>query len=178
MDYATAQKAFGDIPGGTFVGIDTETVVKLPGGRSNPYQGRLTKRMLNANVMVFGNTNSNAYENMVKRRLEKEGQDPEQFKLGKRAWGQRIDGTAFVEHKGEHYVEVIFMRAGAVEYLLDGQPFDLVDPPLGKANWLDIPEVKLNPNGQGGLSEENRVVIRTFKLDSILAVRINGETLD
>ena len=178
MDYATAQKAFGDIPGGTFVGMDTETVVPLKGGKKNPYQGRLTKRMTNANVMVFGNTASNAYENMVKRRLEKEGQDPEQFKLGKRAWGTRVPGTAFVEHKGAHYVEVIFMRAGAVEYFLDGKSIDLTVSPLGTSNWLDIPERKINPNGQGGLSEENRVVIRTFKLDSILQVRVNGETLD
>lgn len=178
MDYATAQKAFGDIPGGTFVGLDTETVVKLPGGKSNPFQGRLTKRMLNANVMVFGNTESNAYENMVKRRLAKEGKDPEDFKLGQRAWGQRITGTAFVEHKGAYYIEVIFMRPGAVEYFLDGQPFDFTVKPLGTNNWLDIPEVKVNPNGQGGLSEESRVQIRTFKLDSILQVRVNGETLD
>ena len=37
MDYQTAKEAFGDITGGTFVGIDTETVVKLPGGKKNPY---------------------------------------------------------------------------------------------------------------------------------------------
>ena len=175
MDYQTAKEAFGDITGGTFVGIDTETVVKLPGGKKNPFQGRVTKRMFNANVMTFGNTNSNAYQNMVKRRLEKEGNDPEDFKLGPRAWGQRIPGTAFVEHKGEHYIEVIFMRPGPVDYLLNGQLFDITIPPLGEENWFDIPERKVNPNGQGGLSEEHRVVIRTYKLDSIVEARANGK---
>lgn len=178
MDYATAQKAFGEIKGGTFVGMDTETVETLKGGKKNPFQGRLTKRMTGSTVMVFGNTESNAYENMVKRRLAKEGKDPEDFKLSPRAWGQRIPGTAFVEHKGEHYIEVIFLHAGDVEYFLDGKPIDLKVPPLGADNWLDIPERKVTPTGQGGLSEEKRVQIRTFKLDSILQVRIKGDTLD
>jgi len=38
--------------------------------------------------------------------------------------------------------------------------------------------VKVNPAGQGGLSEENRVIIRTYKLDSIIAVRAKGEELN
>lgn len=175
MDYQTAKEAFGDITGGTFVGIDTETVVKLPGGKKNPFQGRVTKRMVNANVMAFGNTNSNAYENMVKRRLEEEGKDPEDFKLGPRTWGQRIAGTAFVEHNGEYYIEVIFMRPGKIEYLLDGKQIDIMVPPLGEETWFDIPERKVNPNGQGGLSEKNKVILRTYALDSIVEARANGQ---
>ena len=178
MDYATAQKAFGDIPGGTFVGIDTETVVKLPGGRSNPYQGRLTKRSTGANVSVYGNVHSSGYENKVKRNLAKEGKNPDEWQAKPLKWGKRIPGTAFIEHNGKYFVSVVFNHPGTVEYLLDGKPIDLTVSPLGSDNWLDIPERKVNPNGQGGLSEENRVIPRTYKLDSILQVRIKGETLD
>lgn len=174
MDYATAQKVFGEIKGGTFVGMDTETVEKLKGGKKNPFQGRVTKRVTGSTVMVFGNTESNAYENMVKRRLAKEGKDPEDFKLSPRAWGQRIPGTAFVEHKGEHYIEVIFLHAGDVEYFLDGKPLDVVATGADAA-WLELPDTKVNPNGQGGLSEDSRVIIRTYKLDSVIAVRAKGE---
>lgn len=177
MDYTTAKQVFGEIKGGTFVGLDTETVEKLKGGKSNPFQGRITKRVTGSTVMVFGNTESNAYENMVKRRLQKEGKDPEDFQLKPRAWGQRIAGTAFVEHKGEHYIEVIFMHAGDVEYFLDGKPLDTTN--MGtESRWLEVPAQTVNPNAQGGLSEENRVVIRTYKLDSIIAVRAKGEELN
>ena len=178
MQYEVAKKVFGEIKGGTFVGLDTETVEKLKGGKKNPFQGRVTKRVTGSTVMVFGNTESNAYENMVKRRLAKEGKDPEDFQLGQRAWGQRIAGTAFVEHKGEHYIETIFMRAGDVEYFLDGKPLGSVAIDDADQQWLDLPAVKVNPEGQGGLSEENRVIIRTYKLSSIIAVRAKGEELN
>lgn len=174
MDYATAEKAFGDISGTTFVGMDTVTVVKLKGGRKNPYQGRLTKRMTGANVLAFGNVNTSAYVNMVRKRLGEEGKDPESYQPKPRTWGQHIPGTAFVEHLGEHFVEVIFIRSGKIEYLLDGQVIDLTVPPLGVENWLELPEKSFNPNGQGGLSEDKRVIPRCFKLVSVIEARTNG----
>jgi hypothetical protein len=174
MDYATAQKAFGNIPSTTFVGLDTEVVVKLPGGKSNPYQGRLTKRATGANVSVYGNVHTSGYENKVKRNLAKEGKDPESFKAKPLRWGKRIPGTAFIEHEGEYFVSVIFNHPGTVEYLLDGQPIDLTVPPLGSENWLTIPQRTRNPNAQGGLSEENEIFPRAFKLASIIEARING----
>ena len=174
MNYATAQKAFGNIASTTFVGMDTETVVKLPGGRSNPYQGRLTKRMTGANVSVYGNIHSSGYENKVKRNLAKEGKDPESFKVQPLTWGKHIPGTAFIEHKGKYYISVVFNRPGKVEYFLDGKPVNLLIPPLGSNNWLTIPERTINPNAQGGLSEENRVVPRAYAIENIIEARING----
>lgn len=175
MDYATAEKAFGDISGATFVGMDTLTVVKLKGGRKNPFQGRLAKRMTGANVMVFGDVNSSAYVNMVRRRLAEEGKDPEDYQPQPLTWGQRIPGTAFIEHLGSHYVAVIFLRSGKIEYLLDGQTIDLTVPPLGVENWLEIPERSFNPNGQGGLSEDKRVIPRCYKLASVIEARTDGQ---
>lgn len=164
MDFQTANEAFKSLAGGTFVGMDTLTSVTLTGGKKNPQQGRVTKRMTGATVMCFSNTNGSAYDAMVKRRLEAEGKDPATFELSPRAWGNRIAGTPFVEHKGAHYLEVIFLRAGAVQYLLDGKEVDI-------SEIEGLPEKR--EGEQGGL--ENKVVIRTFALDSIVALRADGK---
>lgn len=165
MDYPTAQKIFGSLAGGTFVGIDTRTDVKLRGGKKNQHQGRVTKVMTGAQIMVFTNAETNAYDAMVRRRLETEGKDPDSFKLGERAWGTRVPGTPFVEHKGEYYLETIFMRAGAVEYQLDGVAID-------RALIEGLDEAEVRPDSQAGL--DNKVVIRTFRLDSIMGLRAMG----
>lgn len=164
MQLNTAQDAFSKLAGGTFVGMDTLTEVKLKGGKKNPMQGRVTKRMTGAQVMCFSNTNGSAYEAMVKRRLVAEGKDAGDFQLSPRAWGERIQGTPFVEHNGRHYLEVIFLRAGAVEFLLDGKQIARED-----VEGLDEGQA----GEQGGL--ENKVVIRTFALEGITALRANGQ---
>lgn len=165
MDYQTAQNVFGSLAGGTFVGIDTRTEVKLTGGRKNPQAGRVTKVMRGAQIMVFTNAETNAYDAMVRRRLADEGKDPSTFELGERAWGTRVTGTPFVEHKGEYYLETIFMRPGTVEYELDGAV-------IPKDQIVGLPETRDNPDSQAGLA--NKVVIRTFKLDSIIGLRAMG----
>lgn len=165
MDYETAQQVFGSLAGGTFVGIDTLTEVKLRGGQKNPMQGRVTKRMTGAQIMVFTNQNTNAYAEMVRRRLAEEGMDPDSFQLGERAWGTRVPGTPFVEHKGRYYLETIFQRAGRVEYLLDGEPIE-------RDQIQGLEERSENPESQAGL--ERKVVIRTFALDSIIGLRARG----
>jgi hypothetical protein len=164
MQINTANDALNGLAGGTFVGLDTQTLVKLKGGKKNPMQGRVTKRTTGATVMCFSNTNGSAYGAMVKRRLEQEGKDPASFELGPRAWGERIEGTSFVQHNGKHYLEVIFLRAGKTEFFLDGAAIQ-----RHEIEGLDEPK---ESTGQGGL--ENQVIIRTFALDSVTALRTNG----
>jgi len=165
QQYAGLERALLAASGATFVGLTTNTDPRLTGGKSNPHKGHVRKVMEGANVMVFQNQQSSGYDNMVKRRLEQEGKDPTTFQLSPRAWGHRIPGTPFIEHKGKYYLEVIFLRTGKVRYELDGHHIDkeLVQglPPRSEAD-------------QGGL--ENKVVIRTFSLDSITEVRVNKET--
>jgi hypothetical protein len=164
MKHATLINAVANINGASFVGLDTHTDVTLTGGKQNPHQGRVTKRMIGATVMSFQNKNFSAYEAMIKRRLVVEGKQPEDFQLGERAWGVRLPNMPIVEHKGEYYLEVIFMQPGKVEYLLDGA----VVPASFIIGLKDTTAGK-----QGGL--EDKVIIRTFKADSITELRIDGQ---
>ena len=129
-----------NVNGATFIAIDTETDVKLKGGKKNPHQGRVTKRTVGSNVMVFQNKSINGYEAMVQRRLKKEGKDPASFELSPRKWGTRLQGVPFVEHKGNYYVEVIFLKAGYTVYLLDGHAVDrsAAMPGVSRSGWLEM----------------------------------------
>src|SRR4051812_13236191 len=108
------------IQGVTFAGMDCITIPKLKGGKKNPQQGRVTKHHKGARVMLFTNKNSSGYENMVRRRLEAEGKDPDTFVLGELQWGKRIYDSPLIEHEGKYYMQVIFLAPGTVDYFLDG----------------------------------------------------------
>ena len=141
------------VSGNTFLGLTTETNVKLTGGKKNAQQGRVTKRTV-SNVQVFQNKNTNGYQN---KRLKADSE----FTLSPRAWGERETGTPFVTHKGKEYLEVIFNSVSSVEYFLDGKP-------VSKDSIEGLPVKKPSK------SEEAGVVIRTFGFDSIKEIRYKG----
>lgn len=148
--------------------IDSKTKVKLTGGKKNEQQGRIEKIMEHGNIMLFCNMNSNGYNNMVKRRLAKEGKNPDTFKLSPRRWGERVPNTPFVLHKGKIYVEAIFLQKPTkVSYLQDGRAID-------KADITGLPKAK--EGEQGGLSD--KVVIRTYALESITKLRMGDLTVE
>lgn len=157
--------------GAAFIGFDSEVVVTLTGGKSNPMQGRVTKRSLGNSVMVFQNKRANGYKEMVQRRLAAEGKNPEDFQLSPRKWGERLPNTPVVRHtdkktgQRKYYLEVIFLKPGVSEYFLDGQP-------IAKEDIEGLPE-KPAASGQGGL--EDQVQIRTFATDSLLAIRCDKQ---
>jgi len=103
---------------------------------------------------------------MINKRLAEEGKSSD-FTVGPRTWGTRIKNTPFVEHNGEMYLEVIFLRAGDVSYHRDGVAVDKRD-----INGLNEPA----EGNQGGL--DNKVIIRTFKFSSITAITINGSKFE
>jgi hypothetical protein len=155
-----------DVNGSTFISLVTETPVKLKGGKGNALQGRVTKLCAGSNVMVFQNKEVNGYAAMVARRLEEEGKDPKAFELSPRQWGVRDQGAPFVRHNGKLYLEVIFLKAGEVTYLVDGVPTDA----------KDIVGLGLEPKqegAQGGL--ENRVILRTYDVANIKMITINHQ---
>ena len=141
------------------------TDITLKGGKKNPLQGKVTKRAEGCNVMFFCNSKSNGYNNMVKRRLAKEGKASTDFKLGKRVWGERINDTPFIEHKGNMYVEVVFLKAPSkVVYLVDGEEVN--------KNTIEGLPVDSQEGKQGGL--DNKVIIRTYKLSSLRNIKMGA----
>lgn len=156
------------VNGSSFLGLDTETTVPLKGGKKNPMQGRVTKKVIGSSVMAFANKNINGYDAMVKRRLEAEGKDPASFELSPRAWGTRVPNLPLVQHEKvdsiSYYMEVIFLKAGTSEYFLDGNP-------IAKSDIEGLQEIKEGEQA----SLENKVIIRTFSLSSITKLRINHE---
>ena len=162
-----------NVNGASFVSIDTLSPVPLKGGRANPHKGRVMKRVTGSLVMVFQNKNSHGYENMVRRRLEQEGKDPNTFVLGERAWGERIPNLPIVQHEKDgfvkHYMEVIFLRAGTTQYELDG----VVVP---KESIQGLQETVTNEDSQGGV--ENKVVIRTYNVESLVKIRIDRQEFE
>ena len=172
MNYEDLKSLVESVKGTTFAGLDTLTSVSLKGGKKNTMQGRVTKRTTNANIMLFSNSSVNGYEAMVKRRMLKEGKDPETFTVKPRAWGNRIGTSPFIEHNGKHYLECIFVSSGKSEYFLDGNPIAKED-----IEGIDVTtdDTEKKETGQGGI--EAQVVIRTFSLDSIERISIKGEEL-
>jgi hypothetical protein len=100
---------------------------------------------------------------MVKRRLVKDGKAADDFELGARAWGERIEGTPFVTHKGKVYLEVIYLKPGTTEYFLDGQP-------INKSDIEGLEDKTPSEEGQGGVND--KVIIRTYALASVTALRV------
>lgn len=164
LKYAGLASAIQAEEGLSTVYIDTSTVPKLTGGESNPHQGKVRKINEGSKVLFFRNTDGSAYQNMVKNRLRKEGKDPVSFTVQPRKWGERIKGTPFITHKDNFYLEVIFIRSGETHYELEGKK---VDP-------SEIQGLKVRTESrQGGLTENNKVIIRSFKLDSLTKVSIS-----
>ena len=141
-----------NVHGASFISLDTMTDVSLKGGKKNPMQGRVTKLVLGSQVMVFQNKKANGYENMVRRRLEQEGKNPDGFELQPRKWGERIENLPLVRHEkddGVHfYLEVIFLRGGDSIYFLDGKP-------IKKCDIIGLEDREDNPESQGGLDNKD-----------------------
>lgn len=169
----TIQEKLNDFKGSQIIGLDSTTAVKLTGGQKNPMQGRVRKVTTGNLVMIF--KSSRGYANMVNRRLAKqidlsedlfERMTEEDFTPGPRPWGTRLPNTPFVSHKGETYLECIFLKPGKSEFFLDGNP-------IAKSEIIGLQEK--TEGAQGGLRD--KVIIRTFKLDSIIKVRKSKEEI-
>ena len=158
------QHILSDVNGATFISIDTVTTPVLEGGKKNPMQGQIRKVTIGSNVMVFSNKTVNAYDAMVRRRLEQEGKDPNTFELGQRRFGERIPGTPFIEHNGQLYLEVIFLKAGKTH-------FEHGVRPIERHQVVGLKEAK--EGVQAGL--EKKVVIRTINVDNIKQITVNKE---
>lgn len=224
MVQAIAQHNIKDVldklRGVSFIGLDIETEVKLKGGRKNPMQGRVTKRVTGSTVLICQNKNTNTYQNMVRNSIageiladatakanegkallldvltpaeidelgakieaaliagesERREEAEERFEVKARKWGERIPNSPFIQHTKagdvhpSYYLDTIWLRAGTVEFFLDGNPIA-----EGDIEGYEKPVAKEGENIQGGLRAENQVTVRSIGLDSVLRVKTGGQ---
>lgn len=131
---------------------------------NNPYHDRVTKRQQSNVIINF------SYEKAVNKRLEKEGKEAD-FVPHQRKWGERLPNTPIVFHNNTYYLEAGFLTKNTpkVEYFLDGEPSD-------KAVFETYLKSKESSSASTqGLENENEVVLRDFKIDSVEEIRMNGK---
>lgn len=164
-----------NLNGCTFISVDTETSVatshSLANGKFNPHHNKVTKQTIGMNVMIAQYKTTNAYENMVNKRLEKEGKAPT-FKSYGLTWGKRVPNTPFVEHKGQLYLQVICMHPGSQVYLLDGVPY-----PKQKIQGIKIPRGNPQTVKDSQKRLEDKVIVRVYNVKNIKKIVINGKVL-
>lgn len=144
----------------TFATIYTRTIPDM-NKKNNPYLDRIEKYM-EANVCL-----NFIYSNSVNRQRDKEGNE-EQFTPHERRWGTRIPGTTLVQHGNQYYIEVRFLKPGNTFYLCDGNVIDV-------SEFSQFLKSSRSNAEHQGLSYENEVVIRDFKIDSILEIKMLKE---
>jgi len=143
----------------TIIAITEEKMNKT----NNPFYGRVTKKQ-RSNVFINFD-----YANSVNKRLTKEGKEAD-FIAHSRTWGERLPGTPIVFHNNTYYLEAGFLTKNdpKVEYFVDGEATD-------KAVFESFLKTKKPSTGRQGVEEENEVVLRDFKIDSIHEVHMNGK---
>lgn len=158
-----------ELSGVSFISLDTTTEQKVNKfyvdddgeKKPNPHHGRITKKMIGGRGLIYQNKNVNGFQNQVNSQMKKEGLSGE-FKVGPRSWGVREKDLPIVTLRDQVYLEVIFADKGKTQYYLDDHPIDRKD-------ILGLPK-QSKPTGQGGVKQQ--IVIRTFKVESIDALRV------
>lgn len=142
--------------------IATITAITEPAMKktNNPFINRVQKRTVQNVMLNF------TYENSVNSQREKEGNE-EEFIAHPRKWGQRIQGTPIVDHKGKMYLETKPNgKAQSTEWFLDGQPTNLAI----FQHFLTIPNS--NKEHQG---VEKEIKVRDFAFINIAEVKMQGK---
>jgi hypothetical protein len=190
--------------GCTLMGYDALTQETLTGGKKNLMQGRVSKLHTHFLSMVFNNAVKNSYESMVNKRLSEEGKEVG-FEAGALPWGTKIENTACIEHKGSYYLQTIqFQTAEKLNDFCENVGITFTDKdsellevmkqkvvgyktPFGKIDYLldnqliekekieGLKESTSNGN-QGGLSDNYKVIVRSFKVESLKRLTFNGTT--
>jgi len=160
-----------------FRGVSRPTIVTLltvtePALRKadNPYFGRVHKFTRVNGVVGFSYQNSvnNQRQREASPDTIEEAEAVPTFHALPRKWGQRIQGTALVEHKDSVYVEV------KVEKIVDH--FYTVDGKLVGEKQFDEIESFLQKKSPSARQEvEREVVLRDYKIENVKAVRVAGK---
>lgn len=109
-------------------------------------------------ISVVNGMTGGKYANAVNNAQERGGEERD-FIPSPRKWGNRIEGTPLVEHKGKHYLELHVLRSLGTMYHVDGK---------------EVTE-EVRPYLQD--SPSTPVVWRDYALENIKEVRMDGKVI-
>jgi hypothetical protein len=146
------------IKGTTFVSLDIESTPRMR-KTGNPYLDA-TKAVTLSGAINFD------YEHSNNLQLQREGKEAD-FKAQKRSWGEHVGN--WIEHKGNHYLQVKVENASAPVFTQHGESIDKEDikPFLYESK---------KPHTQENLDTE--IIVRDVKLDSIKVIRAFGDEFE
>lgn len=156
MELSELQDTLSRIEGCTFATLDALTEAK----------SGITRVTTGERVILFTNKRSSGYENMVRRRLQQAGLDPDGFRLGDLPWGERMPETPIIVHKGKYYLQTITLEPGAYEYFLGRH---VVDP---MSFGIKPPKTKQ------GLPPGKEVLVATYALENITRLVLMGQVFE
>jgi|TARA_R110000824_G_scaffold59601_7_gene159917 hypothetical protein len=138
----------------------------IDGKRTKHEHGAIVKRQKLQAIVGWN------YASRLDRAAKREGKQIE-FEVQSRMWGERINGTCLVEHKGALYVEAAPLRVMSTEYVSEYGV--KIDP----ESISDLIEHKANQKAKSSTQEEltNEVFVRDYKLDNIETLAANGYSL-
>ncbi|RDJ35712.1 MAG: hypothetical protein DWQ19_12915 [Crenarchaeota archaeon] len=155
--------------GASFVTIIARTKPQFIGGKSSPMVG--VEKVSRVNGVVNW-----SYQNAVNNQRTREGQpldeqgEVEFFEPEPRSWGQRLHDEVgrllpTVEHKGRTYLELKVQKSIEYSFYRDDQRIP---------NEEVLPHLRKNTEGRRQ-EVDNPVILRDYALDSIKAIRLDGE---
>lgn len=146
--------------GATFATLTAlvEPTIKSP--KTSGMAGRIKKRSRINCTLNF------IYGNSVNRQREREDKVAD-FTPNPRKWGQRIQGTTLVEHKGKVYVEAKVEKVYDTEYLLDNEP----------VSYEKIAEFLRPKSSKSRQGTDKQVILRDYNVENITEVNMNRDKL-
>ena len=151
MNLKQLEQVLREVNRATFVTIVAETQPRMR-KTDNPYAGHVIKRSRVNGAICW------IYKNAVQKQLDKQEIDVE-FQPQERKWGERLQGTPFVEHKGKLYLEM------KVERSLDSVYIDV-------RTGEEVDKEKLQPFLQD--PPDSVVVLRDYALENIKQIAMKG----
>ncbi len=152
------------------IGFQARTQARLIKG--NPY-GLATCNKLTSGTGF----NGASYVNGIKRTLNKAGLN-ESFVGSSLPWGKWDSLHKVISHKGAFYLRLYWSHADMVQNQVKLHGYfspcgDEIDP-----QWIIRSSRSSKKQEVVGLDQPNQVVVRSYKFDSLISIRVDGMTID
>ena len=143
------------------VTIVAETTPKLVGGAATLARFPGLRKVSRVNGFIGWN-----YTNSVNNQRAREGND-ETFVAHPRKWGERLQGTPLVSHKGEYYLELKVERSLGHRYFTDTR----------EVSHEEIAPYLSEKRESARQETEKAIILRDYKVSNIVGMTIAREEL-